>query len=62
LGFLGSEIVNKHIKEGVTPKRVGFSVEGPPARENVEIRAGDGTVVGKVTSGTHSPSLKRSIG
>ena len=37
-------------------------MEGPPARENVEIRAGDGSIVGKVTSGTHSPSLKKSIG
>jgi aminomethyltransferase len=36
-GFLGFETVKKHIKEGVTRKRVGFIVDGPPARETVEI-------------------------
>jgi hypothetical protein len=30
--------VKKHIKEGVTGKRVGFIVDGPPARETVEIQ------------------------
>lgn len=33
-------------------------MEGPPAREGVEITTKDGKVVGKVTSGAPSPSLK----
>lgn len=43
-------------------KRVGFVVtSGPPAREDALIYA-DEQVVGKVTSGTFSPSLKKPIG
>jgi aminomethyltransferase len=61
-GFLGFETVKKHIKEGVTKKRVGFIVDGPPARENVEIQTKDGKKVGVVSSGSPSPSLKLSIG
>jgi len=37
LGFLGDKIVQKHLKEGVSKKRVGFMVEGAPAREGTEI-------------------------
>lgn len=61
-GFLGFETIKKHIKEGVSKKRSGFIVEGPPAREGVEITNKEGLTVGVVTSGTHSPSLKKSIG
>ncbi len=43
-------------------KRVGFIVaSGPPAREDSQILH-DGQVVGKVTSGTFSPSLKKPLG
>jgi aminomethyltransferase len=59
---LGDELVKKHLKEGVTRKRVGFIVEGPPAREGVEIFSKEGRKVGAITSGTHSPCLKKSIG
>lgn len=61
-GFLGYETVKKHIEQGVKRKRSGFIVEGPPARDGVEITTKDGKVVGKVTSGAPSPSLKKSIG
>lgn len=37
-------------------------MEGPPARDGTEIHTKDGKVVGKVTSGAPSPSLKKSIG
>jgi aminomethyltransferase len=45
-------------------KRVGFILEsGPPAREDSKIYTSDKqTIVGKVTSGTFSPTLKKPIG
>lgn len=43
-------------------KRSGFIVEGPPARDGVEIHTKDGKIVGKVTSGAPSPSLKKNVG
>lgn len=61
-GYLGDELVKKQMKEGTKKKRVGFVVEGPPAREGVKVLDGEGKEVGYVTSGTHSPSLKQSIG
>ena len=61
-GFLGFETVKKHLEQGVKSKRTGFIVEGPPARDGTEITTKDGKVVGKVTSGAPSPSLKKSIG
>jgi aminomethyltransferase len=61
-GFLGDAVVKKHLKEGVERKRVGFIVEGPPAREGVEIQTKNGEKVGVITSGTHSPTLKKSLG
>lgn len=61
-GFLGYDVVKKHLEQGVKQKRSGFIVEGPPARDGTEIHTKDGKVVGKVTSGAPSPSLKKSIG
>jgi aminomethyltransferase len=45
-------------------KRVGFTVEkGAPAREDAKIYTLDKqNIVGKVTSGTFSPTLKKPIG
>eukprot|EP00349_Pseudokeronopsis_sp_Brazil_P003892 CAMPEP_0202965114 /NCGR_PEP_ID=MMETSP1396-20130829/9204_1 /ASSEMBLY_ACC=CAM_ASM_000872 /TAXON_ID= /ORGANISM="Pseudokeronopsis sp., Strain Brazil" /LENGTH=359 /DNA_ID=CAMNT_0049687737 /DNA_START=135 /DNA_END=1214 /DNA_ORIENTATION=- len=60
-GYLGDKVVKKHMEEGVSRKRVGFVVEGPPAREHVKITK-DGKEVGEISSGTHGPSLKKSIG
>jgi aminomethyltransferase len=37
-------------------------VDGPPAREGTEITTKDGKLVGAVSSGTHAPSLKKTIG
>ena len=61
-GFLGYETVKKHLEQGVKKKRAGFIVDGPPARDGVEIHTKDGQIIGKVTSGAPSPSLKKSIG
>ncbi len=61
-GFLGFDTVKKHLEQGVKHKRSGFIVDGPPARDGTEITTKDGKVVGKVTSGAPSPSLKKNIG
>lgn len=36
-GFLGYETVKKHLEQGVKSKRAGIIVEGPPARDGVEL-------------------------
>jgi aminomethyltransferase len=45
-------------------KRVGFVIEnGPPAREDSKIFSEDSqNILGRVTSGTYSPTLKKPIG
>eukprot|EP00744_Colponema_vietnamica_P000838 GILI01001454.1.p1 GENE.GILI01001454.1~~GILI01001454.1.p1 ORF type:complete len:404 (-),score=158.08 GILI01001454.1:137-1318(-) len=60
-GFLGSDVVLKQIKDGVSKKRVGFFVEGAPAREHTEILSESGEKVGVVTSGTFAPCLKKPV-
>lgn len=46
---------------GVSRRRVGLTVEGAPAREGAEIVDNDGTVIGNITSGCPSPTLKKNI-
>ncbi len=50
-------------QKGVERKLVGFEMidRGIP-RHNYEITDEEGNVIGKVTSGTQSPSLKKAIG
>ena len=60
--FLGGQKVKEHLESGIKQKRVGFIVEGPPARENTKIFSESGEEVGIITSGSHAPSLKKSIG
>ena len=60
--FLGFDIIKGQIENDSKIKRVGFSIEsGPPAREGTIILK-DGKEIGKVTSGTFSPILKKPIG
>lgn len=59
---MGDSIVKKHLTEGVSKKRCGFIVDGIAAREHTDIFNKDGKKVGVVTSGSHSPCLKKSIG
>ena len=47
--------------KGVSRRRVGMIVEGAPAREGAEIVDGEGSAIGKVTSGCPSPTLKKNI-
>ncbi|KAF2018662.1 glycine cleavage system T protein [Aaosphaeria arxii CBS 175.79] len=65
-GFHGDSVILKQLKKkseggGVTRRRVGFIVEGSPAREGADIVDQAGEVVGKITSGCPSPTLKKNI-
>ena len=61
--FVNAEALKKQKEEGVTKKLIAFEIseKGIP-RQGYEIVTKDGTVIGKVTSGTMSPSLKKGIG
>ena len=60
--FPGAERIVRELNNGPTRVRVGLKVlEGAPAREGAEIADEDGTVVGRVTSGGFSPSLRQGI-
>jgi aminomethyltransferase len=60
-GFLGAEHILKQIPGKVAQKRIGFMVQGAPARENALIYH-EGVEVGRVTSGSPSPCLKKNVG
>jgi aminomethyltransferase len=61
--FPGRSIFEKQKAEGVSRKLVGFEMidKGIP-RHDYEIKDANGAVIGKVTSGTQSPSLGKAIG
>lgn len=61
--FINSEALKKQKEEGIANKLVGFELidRGIP-RKDYEIANENGEVVGRVTSGTMSPSLKKAIG
>mmetsp|Transcript_5094 Transcript_5094/g.15048 ORF Transcript_5094/g.15048 Transcript_5094/m.15048 type:complete len:376 (+) Transcript_5094:49-1176(+) len=61
-GFVGDSIILDQLRnKSATRKRVGLLCEGAPARNGAEILDKDGTVVGTVTSGAHSPCLKKPV-
>ena len=61
--FTLKNIFEKQKKEGVSKKLVGFEmVEKGIARHDYIIKDFEGNVIGKVTSGTQSPSLAKAIG
>lgn len=61
-GFAGASVVLEQIKDGASKKLVGLLPESKAiAREGATIHLGDGTKVGVVTSGTHSPTLNKAI-
>jgi aminomethyltransferase len=61
-GFAGSMRVLAELQNGAPQKRVGFEVEGrQPVREGALVLDGEGSEVGKITSGGFSPSLQRPI-
>jgi aminomethyltransferase len=61
--FTNSAALQKQKQEGVTKKLVGIEMidRGIP-RHDYEITDADGNVIGKVTSGTQSPTLQKPIG
>jgi aminomethyltransferase len=61
--FIGSERILAQIKDkSYKQLRAGLLAEkGPPAREGAVLETLDGEPVGKVTSGTMSPCLKKNI-
>ncbi len=60
--FIGKEALNKQWTEGLTRKLAGFEMVGRGIpRENYEIQK-DGQVIGHVTTGYMSPTLKKNIG
>lgn len=61
--FVNSENLKAEKEQGVSQKLVGFEIidRGIP-RHDYEIVDAEGNKIGRVTSGTQSPSLKKSIG
>jgi aminomethyltransferase len=61
--FINKAALLKHKTDGVSKKLVGFEMidKGIP-RQHYPILDADGNVIGEVTSGTQSPSLKQAIG
>ncbi|WP_342646534.1 glycine cleavage system aminomethyltransferase GcvT [Mucilaginibacter sp. CSA2-8R] len=61
--FTNSEALQQHKQQGISKKLVGFEMleRGIP-RHDYEIVDADGNVIGRVTSGTQSPSLQKAIG
>lgn len=66
-GFNGAETIIPQLTTkakggaGVERRRVGLVVEGAPAREGAEIIDSEKNVIGKVTSGCPSPTLRKNI-
>ena len=61
-GFAGALRIMAELDGGAAQKRVGLLVEGrQPVREGALILDAEGSEVGRITSGGHSPSLGRPI-
>lgn len=61
--FIGRAALVREKTEGSKRKLAAFELTEPAiARDGAEVYAEDGTKIGRVTSGTHSPTLKKAIG
>ncbi len=61
--FTSKDIFEKQKANGVSKKLVGFEmIEKGIARHDYEIKDFDGNTIGRVTSGTQSPTLGKAIG
>jgi len=61
--FTNSTYFEKQKADGLTKKQVGFEMlEKGIARHDYEIKDFEGVLIGKVTSGTQSPTLGKAIG
>jgi len=59
--FVGRDVLMRQRREGVSRKLVGFELERGIPRPDYDIFCG-GDRIGRVTSGTYSPSLRKGIG
>jgi aminomethyltransferase len=60
--FIGKDVLDRQIKEGISRKIIGFEMIGREvARHGYPVLI-DGRKVGKVTSGSYAPYLKKNIG
>jgi aminomethyltransferase len=61
--FIARDIIEQQKTDGIQQKLVGFEmIEKGIPRHDYEIKDFSGTTIGKVTSGTQSPSLGKAIG
>ena len=60
--FVGKSALERQKERGPVRKLVGFELEGRRVPRHGMVIEFDGRPVGRVTSGTHSPSLERPIG
>ena len=61
-GFAGEMRILAELDNGPPQKRVGFEVDGrQPVREGALVLDGEGSELGRITSGGFSPSLQRPI-
>ena len=61
--FIGHEIIDKQIKKGSKRKLIGFKlIEKSIPRSGYDVLNINSKLIGKVTSGTFSPVLKKGIG
>ena len=59
-GFPGAMRILAEMENGPAEKRVGFEIDGrQPVREGALVLDGEGSEIGKITSGGFSPSLQR---
>ncbi|XP_006892972.1 PREDICTED: aminomethyltransferase, mitochondrial isoform X2 [Elephantulus edwardii] len=61
MDFPGAEVIVPQLKGKVPRRRVGLMCEGAPVRAHSPILSMEGTVIGTVTSGCPSPSLKKNV-
>ncbi len=61
-GFAGAMRILAELDQGPAQRRIGLLVDGKqPVREGAVLLDGEGSEVGRITSGGHSPSLGRPI-
>jgi aminomethyltransferase len=60
--FIGREILAQQLEQGTERRLVGFETRGRAIARHGFAALSDGSPVGRVTSGTHSPTLKKNIG
>ena len=60
--FVGADVVRRQLEEGAARRLAGLNVDGRSIARNGCPLLSEGKTVGRVTSGTHSPTLGRVIG